>query len=336
MKNRFLLFLLPVMFWGCHQSTGNDDGHRPPREYKWTEYVLEKPAEFTWPVHEIIMSSVWGFSANDLYVAGDINGVDNAIYHFDGKKWQWFNFLSNGIIRSIFGFSKDNIYAASAYAFPENKGKILHYDGARWRDLKLKIGTLFGGTGIAPDDMWFGGAYGNLYHFDGDSIKDFTMADSLWFYSFAAFVSDDVYAVAYGYENDIFINYFMHWNGTVWKMLEKAPKDGAVFGVYIKRIGENVYSVNNGLVSKYNRKDHKWTVIHAGVGYHLYGIDGNREDNIFAVGTRNTVLHYNGTDWFEYKNLISDNVEFGRVWTDGRAVFAVGRRDGRTHILRGN
>ena len=336
MKNRFLLLLLPVIFWGCHQSTGNDNGPRDPRHYQWKEYVLAQPKELTTPVEDMTMLSVWGVSVNDLYVAGDIDGSYNAVYHFDGKKWQWFDFWSNGSIGSIFGFSKDDIYAASAFAFPANKGIIFHYDGTHWTDLKLKIGTLFGGTGIAPDDMWFGGAYGNLYHFDGDSVKDYTMVDSLWFYSFAAFASDDVYAVAYGGKNGIQVNYFMHWDGVAWKMLEKDLDDRSVFGVYIKRIGENVYSVNNGLVSKYNRKDHKWAVIHASVDYNLYGIDGNREDNIFAVGTRNTILHYNGTDWFEYKNLISNDVEFGRVWTDGHAVFAVGRRDGQTHILRGN
>ncbi len=330
MKNYIvLLMFLQLFLWGCHQSTGNDNGPTDPRDYKWTEYVLTQPNS------ELTMFSVWGESSKDLYTAGDINGLDNVIYHFDGQKWEWIDLRSNGSIGSIFGFSRDNIYAASAFAFPEDRGIIFHYDGARWTDLKLKIGTLFGGTGIAPDDMWFGGAYGTLFHFDGDLVRDYTMADSLGFYSFAGFATDDVYAVAYGGKNGIQVNYFMQWDGVSWKMLEKDLDDRSVFGVYIKRIGENVYSVNNGLVSKYNRKEHKWAVIHASVGYSLYGIDGSSEDNIFAVGTGNTVLHYNGTDWFEYKNLVSDNVEFGRVWTDGREVFAVGRRDGDTHILRG-
>ena len=336
MKNRFLLLLLPVMFWGCHQSTGNDSGPRDPRHYQWKEYVLTQPEELTTPVEDMTMLSVWGISANDLYVAGDIDGSYNAVYHFDGKKWQWFDFWSNGSIGSIFGFSKDDIYAASAVAFPANKGKILHYDGTRWRDLKLKIGTLFGGTGIAADDMWFGGAYGNLYHFDGDSVRDYTMADSLGFYSFAALASDDVYAVAYGGKYGIQVNYFMHWNGVAWRMLEKEFEEQSAFGIYIAKVGNAIYSVNGGRVSKYDRDNKKWTISYTGVGFRLYGIYGTSEDNIFAVGTHNTILHYDGVNWFRYKNLVSQGIEFGRVWTDGHAVFAVGRRDGRTHILRGN
>ncbi len=330
MKNRFLLLLLPVMFWGCHQSTGNDDSPTDPRNYKWKEYVL------TLPNSELTMFSVWGESSKDLYTAGDINGLDNVIYHFNGNKWEWIDLKSNGSIGSIFGFSKDNIYAASAFAFPENKGIIFHYGGTHWIDLKLKIGTLFGGTGIAPDDMWFGGAYGNLYHFDGDSIKDYTMADSLGFYSFAAFASDDVYAVAYGGKNGIQVNYFMHWNGVAWRMLQKDFEEQSAFGIYIAKVGNAIYSVNGGRVSKYDRDNKKWTISYTGVGFRLYGIYGTSEDNIFAVGTHNTILHYDGVNWFRYKNLVSQGIEFGRVWTDGHAVFAVGRRDGRTHILRGN
>jgi hypothetical protein len=64
------------------------------------------------------------------------------------------------------------------------------------------------------------------------------------------------------------------------------------------------------------------------------GVFGTSEDNLFAVGT--SVWHWNGSNWYEYTNVPSQQFTMFKMWTDGREVFIVGTDGTNSYILHGN
>ncbi|MBI3788983.1 MAG: hypothetical protein HY276_12105 [Ignavibacteriales bacterium] len=53
-------------------------------------------------------------------------------------------------------------------------------------------------------------------------------------------------------------------------------------------------------------------------------IAGTSDENIFVVGHRGTVLHYNGRDWYQFNQFATPDMVLWGVWTDGKEVFVVG------------
>ena len=53
-------------------------------------------------------------------------------------------------------------------------------------------------------------------------------------------------------------------------------------------------------------------------------IGGISDESIFVAGTLGEVWHYNGKDWFQYKELLNPDITYSGVWTDGKEVFIVG------------
>jgi hypothetical protein len=74
-------------------------------------------------------------------------------------------------------------------------------------------------------------------------------------------------------------------------------------------------------------------------------IAGTGDDNFFAVGFSSfgglsgEVYHYNGTDWYQFKNLQLTNVQYSGAWTNGKEAFVIGVTFGsypqKTIILHG-
>jgi hypothetical protein len=64
---------------------------------------------------------------------------------------------------------------------------------------------------------------------------------------------------------------------------------------------------------------------------------GTSDENMFAVGDFGNVFHYNGVDWYQYRELKDFGVVYSGVWTDGKEVFVVGytHDGGKTIILHG-
>jgi hypothetical protein len=86
------------------------------------------------------MCAIFGFSTNDIWVAGD-NGVKVIIGHWDGVKWTKVLSSINGWIRGLWGTSSKNLFAVGG------GGMILHFNGTTWSEM-------FSGTNIHLWDIW--------------------------------------------------------------------------------------------------------------------------------------------------------------------------------------
>lgn len=100
---------------------------------------------------ETYYSSVWGASAEDVFVVGGVrNGL---IYHFDGDSWEPMQPPpKTPALIWVFGFAPDDVYAVG------ERGAFIHYDGDRWTDLDSNTSkVLWGAWGSAPDALWLVG-----------------------------------------------------------------------------------------------------------------------------------------------------------------------------------
>jgi hypothetical protein len=79
--------------------------------------------------------TMYGFGEEDLWVAGRryagsyTEFPNGFIAHWDGAKWQQWEFDHYSFINGLWGNSSDNIYAVG------QKGLILHYDGVNWSQM---------------------------------------------------------------------------------------------------------------------------------------------------------------------------------------------------------
>jgi hypothetical protein len=93
----------------------------------------------------------------------------------------------------------------------------------------------------------------------------------------------------------------------------------------------NLYSVGNGM---YKWDGQRWNQLQGntpGVGC----LQGTGESNLFAAGSKGGVYHYNGADWYQYKQFVDYNVGYADIWTDGKEVFIVGTDGYKTMVLHG-
>jgi hypothetical protein len=57
-------------------------------------------------------------------------------------------------------------------------------------------------------------------------------------------------------------------------------------------------------------------------------------DNNFFVGGYRTLLHYNGTDFYQYPTVSGDMVYNG-MWGDGKELFVIGHDGNKSYVYHG-
>ena len=97
------------------------------------------------PFWEGEITAIYGFSKNDVWVAGAYI-ADPFFYplfgHWNGSKWEKTVLSISGVIGALWGTSPTNLYAVGS------GGMILHYDGSYWTQMNS-------GTNIrALSDIW--------------------------------------------------------------------------------------------------------------------------------------------------------------------------------------
>ncbi len=351
-----LLILLCFLSLGCR-----DKGTEPPqgstpgkRDYTWTVDTLAYPGSF-----QTLMIGIWASSPKDVYVVGHNDQAGwGTMYHFDGSKWTPVSLLANqgGTINqgfdlfAIYGFASNDIYAVGLYSYdnptpPPNSldsSLIIHFDGSQWREMQLpERGSYLASVwGASPTDVWFGGSYGTLYHYDGVSIKK-TSFDSLTGFEYiAGFSASNVYATcdrevdfSQPYDSSFYLLY--HYDGQSWTPVDSFainPSENTwKFGLslwasphgtlYSANYG--VYLLNNGLWSQVLAND--WPL----------RMSGSSEQNIFAVGDVGRVFQWNGTDWKRWTEIEDQNKILTGVWTNNVETFIVGYNGLVTFIIHG-
>lgn len=338
----FIIFCIIVIFiFSCKRVT---DPLKHPKDFKklqWEVDTLYAPNST-----QNMMESIWGASADNVYTVGHHSGPgDGEMWHFDGQSWQIVNLHDDDIFTSldgqVFGFSSDNIWAVGLkprrnpnpppdYLF---YSIIINYNGINWQySLKDQSGAaLISIGGLSSYDIWAGGMYHTLYHYDGenwsrDSLnynfpehKYITITEIKGRPGFGVYMTVSMVKKSGGAN----VYYLFKYEDGSWKELVNTDYYiKSYVGLWVSPTGK-VYMGGDEL--RVWDGDLK-TLIYNQRIISLYGIDDN---NIFLTGLKDggaRVYYYNGKELFEYKQLSApaSDMVYTDVWSDGNEVFVVG------------
>ncbi|MGH2567448.1 MAG: hypothetical protein ACRDGA_03845, partial [Bacteroidota bacterium] len=252
------------------------------------------------------------------------NGV-GILWRYDGTQWfpiSW-GFVGEFVsLQSIAGFGPSNIYAIGK---KENNAFVLHFDGNVWRGQTLTENGIPGTTllsirGDSPSNIWTGGIYNSVYHFDGSQWNKIHVNEKLWFKDFAI-SNGKTYALAYTVDQQPFDTtrwYFLGWNNAQWdtistfvEVIGQGPDE--LFGKNsLTAIGNEVYSADPGV---FKRIADSWIKVFA--DRDVAKVFGATTDNIFGVGTYGRFIIITAQIGTSLHNLNSINMIFGLAGLTG-------------------
>jgi len=328
--------ILIVLMTGCKHNPV--DAPKDPREYTWTMEIIGFPGGGD------ELSGMYATGSKNIWIALRSYTGPDRLFCYDGTTW---NSMSSpygtGSPHHITGFGRNDMWiVGDRWDNGNNRiGFIAHYDGFTWTDVKHDgMNMLETVWGSGPSDVWFGGFYGTLMHYDGISFKPDSVPMSIptdpryyWAFSTGASLSREIsYALLVGQDQSFSTkSYTFKRDGSKWTFLDSTV--GIVPSLWYGPWGK-LYRTGQG-ISYLDGSSWKTMNLDGGTR----GVCGNAEDNLIATGPsyyRNAgVYHWNGTDWYEFKDLPGPDFRATEVWTDSREVFVAGNGDAGICILHG-
>ncbi len=213
---------------------GNGFWHYDGLEWKeiTSDNVINNNLEYT---------SIWGTSSENLYF-GNIWGK---IVHWDGSRGALLDIQTNEAIQDIWGFSENEIYAASGT--PVGITSVLYrYDDSIW--IKIAEGVQYPNEGEFQEPfltiwgynksvIYLGGA--RIYHWNNNLWVD----DGRYFYTVEKIRSNNTNnIVAVGHHGLI-----MHYNGIDWNVYNQfLVSEKALYSVFVTE--NKVFTVGSGRI----------------------------------------------------------------------------------------
>jgi hypothetical protein len=343
----FLLTLIFLLFPGCKDEAVKPEVIKDPRTYTWTIDTLAYPGSF-----QTSMTDIWGSSPTDVYVVGHNDQNRGLIWHFDGSSWRdvKLSTTQGGPIAgpidlsAIYGFSKNDIWIVGERIYtnpspPPNfldSSLVLQYDGVSWKEHKLPKGRyVLGVWGTSSSNLWTCGLDRQIYHFNGsiwakESVQVVIPQGQSFGFADIVGVGNNYLAVGSSTNNvaGTIMFYFFERMNAVWvpvdSFLYSASQLQFKWGVNKFWVSpkSTLYSVGGGGVFK--RENGAWQNIfpHQTVFRNIFGTS---DRNIFVAGDFGKLYHYNGTDWYQFKQFENDNVVLASVWMTEKEAFVVGR-----------
>lgn len=343
----FLILLILFLFFpGCKDEPLPPEIIKDPRTYSWSVDTLSYPGSF-----QTSMKDIWGSSPTDVYIVGHNDSPGpGTMFHFDGTKWSTTKFHSGEggpisgpvSLTAVCGFSKNDIWVVGERIYtnptpPPNfldSSLALHYDGVSWKEHRLPKGRyVLGVWGTSSTNLWTCGLDGQIFHYDGSLWERESVAvnflKGLQFisiggtgneiYSFAALTQNNPYRETY---------YWFERKSGVWDVLDSVYTEGGpIFAKWgINRLwistSNTIYSHGIGGIFKLVNKQWVNLLQHESP---LRGMDGTSDQNIFVAGDFGKLYHYNGTDWYQFKQFENDDVLLASVWMTEKEAFIVGK-----------
>lgn len=350
MMRKMLTATFCIVAFGC-KDAGNNSNH-----------TVDTTAVLTWSVDtlpsngspQVIMSSLWGSSAQDLWAVGDNVNLSANIYHYDGTHWESFPAISampyRISYRSVTGFSKTDVYAIGRreYFNPrpgvnyEDSSLIVHFDGIRWSVMHVPPGrgllTIWGKT---PADIWAGGDFGTLFHYDGTAwIKQyFDSTQSIM--ALFGFGSGELYSLSTFY--DVFNNpdtaygFFNEYLSGTWipRNLMKVTNVLYSFGFGDRGMwGASPNSLYSFGPKLYKRVSGSWEFVF-GESHLFNDMRGTSGDNMFLVGDHGVMYHYDGATWRSIQEYRGTIVRLVSVMPFDRQVYVLANYSNQSYVLHG-
>jgi len=328
---KFLLSIVLLAVLACPDPPENDPPTNP-RDYTWTVDTLAYPDEF-----QTDMENIWGSSEEDVYAVGHCTTIKGTMWHYDGVTWEPVvlaksiggNIEGHHNMHNIFGFSENDVWAVGdfSHSFIE-EGLVIHYDGMEWQEVtKLPTDRLTAIWGTSSTDLWVGGMYGGLFHFDGttwaqDSIPIPEAYDTTYFSMFDIIIgnsTDNIYA-KYRRQGTAWI---LHYDGTQWKVIDL---DSPYTNKYIW-VDQQGKLFSNGTQAVFQWTDSDREVLFTNNDeYYFHQIFGTNDSNIFIYSYKyyeyyGVIHHYNGENLYQYPNIVNAPQLSSGIWANNQNVF---------------
>jgi hypothetical protein len=260
------------------------------------------------------LHSLYGFSANDIYVTGERlysnplpppNFLSTSlVIHFDGVSWKEISLTDSNLIETVWGNKADGIICSGF------KGIIYNYKSNLWHRDSLNI---IRSQGWYTQVNSLSGSSSGLSYALANSQQNGSPDLTMYFAIRQQGTWSVVDTFVYGPSNLIF-----KWGiSKIWV----SPTD-RVFS-----LGPDLFEWNGS----------SWMLIQHTDGSYLRTIYGTSNNNLFIGGTYGTLLHYNGVDWYSFDQFKTLDVNFTGIWTDGKEAFVIGTTSGgsKTIIFHG-
>lgn len=295
----FIVFSLIILNFSCTKDTITDT--------EQTDNSIPGRRDYTWKVDTLsggwaaYMSSLWGSNPDDIWAVGSAGATIDAIWHYDGIKWEqkWPRISSN--LMSVCGFSQNNIWAVG------NPGdEIYNFDGNSW---KISVTLKIPGNLIGFNQIW-GDAPNNIYAVgDADSTGSNSYRGIIARYDGNKwdFIKIPSYRVGFtGIRRGIkeSSNYFL--SATRFEPTGNTNKIYVYDGKLLKELysGQDVATVNEVdgqafiVIGKkiYKYQGNKLVVWKDFSGTQFAGLMYGRSTKDFFSEGYNGLMHYNGTD----------------------------------------
>ena len=312
-----------------------------PRNFSWTTDTLPPPAGGA-----LVMRSIWGSSASDVYVAGQSDPPGAPLYHFDGAAWRPVALPAGGggtvALTQVYGFSATDIVAVGGVTSASGeRSLILHFDGTAWTPMSTPGGGRINAVwGLPGGEMWAAGAPGTMFHYMSLVWLPAIIPDSSTCVSMTGISPGDVYALMAGHGGgapDTAYHALWHWNGGVWSVadsLVQAPGRADRFGTRaVWSLLAVLYTVGEGL---FVREETGWRVLVPPPGSgSLNAVNGAVNSSLFLVGDGSVVVQVGPTDSYRYPLFTDPSINFTGAWTNQREAFIVGSDGRATYVLHG-
>ncbi len=309
----------------------------------WTVDTLKNPYGL-----QLVMDQSWGFADGKVLAVGH----DRALWEWDGKRWAMFQtnpadyFYGQGIrdFYGVWGIDENNFWVVGwrSYPFTDTTGDsvryfdtdssfIGHWDGTHWTIQDAYGGRpLFYIWGSSETDIYAGGWWGSLFHYDGTvwhkiAPNDTTMYyDRIWGRS-----SSEVYCIG--------ARLIPPYGSLSWKyLLRLTPMGYSILDSTYDAVGNltrfgtagiwgtqtKTYSWGTGL---YEKSGDSWNLIF-NPQYQLADVKGVSDQSLYAVGLSGSVYLYDGESWNRPAGLpyIPPAIDLASVWLNSSEVFILG------------
>jgi len=283
-----------------------DSSQLPPCKTGW-----QSPTNLTTNA----LNALWGSSATNIWIAGD----KGELHHWDGSAWKGKASGTTKKIQSIWGSNWNNTYAVG------EGGLVLHYNGSAWKDISATTKTtknLSNVWGSSASHMFLIGE--GVHEWDGSKWSDITSIYPFLVKTLGVWnVGKNYWFLRPGsglYVSNLGSSGWKHWplgssisaGGGIW-----GTSTTNIFVVGGKGLGYGQYE---GVVIHFNGTKWASMTLPAKTPM-LYGVSGSGPHDVFAVGDKGAVLHFDGKAWTRQYSSTTSNLH--RAWVIGNKMYAV-------------
>jgi photosystem II stability/assembly factor-like uncharacterized protein len=193
---------------------------------------------------------------------------------------------------------------------PTEAGVVWRYKDGTWTTAGYPgVAALFAVDAVAPDDVWAAGQEGSLVHFDGNAWQKASgVQDNVHLYGLHLRTSNDGWAVGEQLELEGSPRYTavaLHYNGATWQATtvpgeaweESIDSTRRARLLAVHVLAENdVWAVGNR-GAILHYDGMQWRVMQGQRDYNLLDIDFARPTIAWAVGTQGTILRFHHGAW---------------------------------------